>query len=136
MAFPVDYIDKVQDYFPTGSRVICDPPILNTDEDWVVKVYDSQSLREFKKLLKKDGWELCGAEYENQGFGNMHNGKFVAFRKGELNLIITESAVVYDRYKIATRVATKLNLISKDDRIALFQMIRDHNFATNHWGML
>ena len=132
MAFPVDLIDKVKDYFPTGSRVICNPPILNTDEDWVALVRDGEALRGIKKYLIADEWEQCGRDYEIGPFNNKNNNRFVSFRKGEVNLIITDSAVTYDRYKVATRIATRLNLFNKEDRVALFQIIRDHDFTVTH----
>lgn len=132
MAFPVDVIDKVKDYFPTGSRVICNPPIMNTDEDWVVLLHHTNAFTDFKKYMRDNGWETCGQDYALDPFGVRNRNRFVAFRKGELNLIVTDSPVVFDRYKIATKIATRLNLFNKEDRIALFQIIRDYEFETRH----
>lgn len=32
--FPIELLPYSKDHFPTGSRVICNPPVLDTDEDW------------------------------------------------------------------------------------------------------
>lgn len=121
--FPSKYIRYVQDYFPSGSRVICNPPPTDTDEDWAVYFSSHQSRQAFIKVLLEDGFVHDGKNYEND------TTSFASYRKDELNLILFTNAQEYSRYKLATKAATALNLLNKDDRIALFQIIRDANFA-------
>lgn len=94
-------------WYATGSRVICDPPPDDTDYDVVVLKVAPIDLT---------GWtceSACG-EYVPQ---------FVSYRRGKVNLIVTDDAEFYDRFVAATRVAKRLNLLKKEDRIALFQAV-------------
>lgn len=101
---------------PTGSRVICNPPPTDTDEDWVVLVLD---LEAFRVMAEADGWELT-TDLDYQGD---QPGHFNTYRKGHYNLVVTESAEEYRRWRLATAVAQRLNLMAKEDRIMLFQAI-------------
>lgn len=101
----------------TGSRVIENPPPLGRDEDWIVLADD---LSEATNILMRNGF---GPDAQKL-YGNT---EFVSFRKGQLNLIVTEQRWLYDRYVIATDVAKQLNLRSRADRVRLFQTIREVN---------
>lgn len=116
--FPVK--DVSMDYpqmlaiLPSGSRVICDPPVLDTDEDFFILVdkYPSDI------RMETDGWEKCD---KKDGY---MNGPIKAFRKGTKNWIFTTSRDHYVRVAAATALAKELNLTRKEDRIALFSMIQ------------
>ena len=98
----------------TGSSYICDPPVLNTDVDYIIY---TETQTELFYYLVDTGWSLCGnAEYEGQG-------EFTAYRKGKFNYIITSNLVYYLRYCAATELAKKLNLLNKADRVELFNWI-------------
>jgi hypothetical protein len=56
-------------------------------------------------------------------------GKFNSWRKGETNLIITGDFDFFRRYLSATEVAKKFNLMSKEDRVLLFQSVLYGNGA-------
>lgn len=98
--------------YPTGSRYICNPPPQDTDNDTVILV---NGYYDWAQLLLNEGWEDCG-QYD-QG------GDFRAFRKGEENYIVTEEDNFFLSYVKATEGARALNLLDKDQRIALFQAI-------------
>lgn len=102
---------------PTGSRYICNPPVLDTDKDTVILI---DGYEDWQSLLEDEGWEPCG-DYNN-------NGNFVAYRKGEENYIITEDKEYYMRYVYATRAAKAVNLLNKEDRIKLFEAVLDTYF--------
>lgn len=102
-------------FFATGSRVVCDPPVMDTDVDIVV--YD-----EIGRLSMRS-WAEATTDSD-------YGGGVRTFRQGEVNLIITDDADVFKRWKIATQIAKRLNLKSKPERIALFQGV-----LYNNWSM-
>ena len=101
----------------TGSREICDPPPLDTDEDFICKSRPSFEGEQLEAL----GFSRCSLlEYEGD--------KFRAFRRGDVNLIITPSEAFYDRFVLATDLAKRFNLLDKSNRIALFEAVVDDYF--------
>lgn len=102
--------------YPTGSRYICNPPPTDTDNDTVILV---NGYYDWENILLDDGWEDCGKEY---AFPNSEC-QFKAFRKGEENYIVTEEPDFYLSYVKATEGAKALNLLKKEDRVALFDAI-------------
>lgn len=106
-------IPSVISYQRTGSNYTCNPPVLDTDIDYIVLVSDYGKVASF---LLESGFVSCTElEYD----GNM----FYAFRKGQLNLIITWQGVFYERFCAATMLAKYRNLLDKDDRVDLFNTI-------------
>jgi hypothetical protein len=104
---------KILAVYPTGSRYICNPPVMDTDEDKIVLVDRMPDAR----FLEEEGWSLCGEkEYKA-------SGEFQAFRKEEKNRIFTTSRWYYVNFCAATALARDMNLLEKKDRIALFQEI-------------
>jgi hypothetical protein len=108
-----------QCYSPTGSAYICDPPVKDTDEDYVVLVEEfSQAAR----LLEAQGWEIGGSIFDG------HRNWFFSFKKGKDNLIIVDNPEFYLKFINATKLAKNLNLTEKSDRITLFQAILYNKF--------
>ena len=103
------YIDS----FPTGSNYICNPPVTNTDIDQMFLVYN---LAEVEYELEKAGWTRCGVEYKT-------SDKWSAWRSGNNNALLTHDKTHYDLFEAATELAKKRNLLSKKDRVALFNTI-------------
>lgn len=50
-------------------------------------------------------------------------GVFRSWKKDDLNLILTCSTEYYDNFYKATKLASRLNLLDKSDRIALFEAV-------------
>ena len=101
-------------YFPTGSNYICNPPVEDTDID---TMYYVKNLTETDEQLIKEGWTDCGKEgYKRQGI-------WKAYRKGKYNAIITNSFDFYLKFEAATELAKKRNLLDKEERIELFNII-------------
>lgn len=96
----------------TGSRFICDPPVLTTDDDYVV--YGTRAALE---KLCADGFQITSPVrgYDINGF--------IALRRGEINLIFTQDQQFYHRFVKATRLAKRLNLREREQRVALFQAV-------------
>jgi len=101
----------------TGSSYVCNPPILDTDVDYIILV---SSITGACAELGKNGFRHC-SQYPNL------NGKFLAMRKGELNFIITVDHIYYLRYVAATELSKIMNLKEKEDRINLFHAILDED---------
>lgn len=130
MAFPIELIPLVDDYAATGSRVMCYPPPMDTDEDWIVLVSGYQHAKNLEKTLLEQGWTTDGKNYADD-FKKRHNN-FKSFRKDDINLIVTPDHIMFDHYVLATRIGTVLNIQEKPKRIALFAMIRD--YAPRRYG--
>ena len=103
---------------PTGSRYICNPPPMDTDND---TIYLVNGYYDWETSLIRSGWERSG-DYNLEAYG------FVSLRKGEENFIITEDPDWYKNFVLATEGAKALNLTNKEDRIKLFQAIQDEHF--------
>lgn len=114
-------------YLFTGSRIICNPPPTDTDEDILVLVNSVQDMCQF---LGEENFQLSGSCVKDKVKYN-HNG-FVSMKKEEVNFIITESEEFYKRFECATVIAKRFNLLNKDDRIELFQNILYNNYGIDH----
>ena len=105
--------DYVISFEFVGSRVTCNPPIMDTDEDI---------------LILTDNLEEIVTKCLLLGFaetGSYPGSEFISLKRSEetLNLIITDKKDFYDLFMFATKLATSLNLMAKKDRIILFQAI-------------
>lgn len=100
---------------PTGSRVICNPPPLDTDEDWLVLVP-----RDISAEMQDAGFSQDGSP---EFYTGNDNGGFRSWRRGDLNIVTTESEEFYQLFETATMLAKRFNLQDKNDRVALFQAI-------------
>jgi hypothetical protein len=109
------------EYEPVGSRITCDPPPTETDEDWIVLSEDNKG-KFTKVLLDEYGFEKGGSDLVDEEDWD-EDYSFVSLKLGRVNLIITSSPDFYRRFLAASSVAKRLNLLRKDDRIALFQAV-------------
>jgi len=106
-------------HFMTGSREICNPPVMDTDVDFVILNLGSPT------LIEDDGWvETTGSDESYD-----HQLNFRTFRSGEVNLIVVDNYVDFTKWRVATAAAKALNLRDKQARIALFQGVLYDN-----WG--
>lgn len=99
----------------TGSRVMCNPPVLDTDLDVVLLVTDGDAAL----AIERQGYTLT----TDATYGVDLNG-FCTFRKGDVNLIVTSNAAEFHSWAVATRWCTELNLRSKTDRATFFDIVR------------
>ena len=110
------------EFFRTGSREICDPAPTDTDVDFVVFAHGFHVVRR----IAQAGFTNTSAPHADTYGGS---GPFETFRCGEVNLIVTNSDSFYDAWCGATTIAKRLNLLNKDERIALFQGILYCNWS-------
>jgi len=108
---------------PVGSRVTCNPPPMDTDEDWLV-ITDPDKFADLEMDLVCDfGMDFGGSRIHAGGCleGDPHS--FQSYTYGEINVIATASPVFFDKFMEATAEAKRLNLMLKHERITLFQKI-------------
>lgn len=110
---------SIEEFFPTGSYHICNPPVLDTDVDYIVLVRDL-SFFGVKKTYDVDE----NSSMELLDMADEYPNEFISRRFGKINLIITDESSYYDAFVEATKVAKELNLTNKDERIVLFDKIR------------
>lgn len=108
------------EFFPCGSRVTCMPPPTDTDEDWLVLVEDMES---FRFAVLAQGFEIGGSLFLDAEAPLDAEDRFSSYSLGEVNIIATEDPTFFFKFKVATSVAKRLNLLDKADRIALFQAV-------------
>lgn len=110
------YILKVE---PTGSNYVCNPPVTDTDRDYLILPVEG----EFDNLivsLQDDDWKAPHKGYEDSNFISLKKRLGATL----INLIIIRSEVEFDAYVYATKIAKELNLREKDDRIKLFEIVK------------
>ena len=114
-------------YHKTGSSYICNPPVLNTDIDFIV-LTTQENYWDLVNTLSMAEWEEGGSRpkptpAEYQSTLEIEYYGFASWKKGNVNLIITTSEDFYNKFVKATELAKKQNLLKKEDRVALFQKI-------------
>lgn len=107
---------------PTGSRVICNPPVLNTDNDWLV--YVPASLRYNAINFLEDNGATHSEEQDSYPDG-------VCFRYGDINPILIWDYKIFYRWVATTYWAAKLNLQDKELRTSVFAALVDESVPLN-----
>lgn len=113
---------------PTGSWFTCEPPVLDTDRDYIVLVDGciQQALADYLD----DGWVPCDHEGARivyaleEGYGQYWFAARRYINGVNENHIVTNSEVHYLRSLGATLVCKQLNLLDKEERIKLFRCIK------------
>lgn len=102
----------------TGSRETCDPPPMDTDEDYLVELpWSFWGHGKVFDLISNAGFHKDGTEYGGQ------KGQFESWRNGPVNLIVTADAAFAAKHRAATYVCKTLNLLRKEDRVMVFQAV-------------
>lgn len=114
---------EVKKVLHTGSRVICSPPPEDTDDDWMLLVHDFAHM---DNHLLMNNWVPSLDPFEYDG---MEEGLFRSFRKGEVNILITDDEEYFESFKLATQVARDLNLMNKVDRKMLFYAFKHREYT-------
>lgn len=104
--------------YATGSAVICNPPVADTDKDFIICATNPALLIDF---LVQNGFEVSRNGDGRYEFDPI-NG-ITCLRRQEVNIIVTGDYTFYLKFVDATILATKLNLLEKSQRIALFQYV-------------
>lgn len=109
---PNTFYNKVH---KTGSSYTCNPPVENTDVDFIIYTKHPKEL-----LHWLDQQKFCP---HNSDYPLEITGLFTSLKKENINLIITDQEKFYELFLTATQLAKKLNLLDKQQRITLFQYI-------------
>jgi len=109
--------DQADEWEPCGSRITCNPPVMNTDADYLVR---TGNLIRFVETALRSGWEIGGSFQDDDNQPGLH---FVSLTKDDANLIVTKSGEFYRRFHAATVIATELNILDKPKRVRVFQAI-------------
>lgn len=118
----VPFMNYVVQYRLVGSRVTCNPPPLDTDQDVLCMVHhDNRDL--MLRKMTAEGFTLEGSWPANMQCTTPNNSVFESMRKGSMNYIITSDDDFYKRFNAATELAKKLNIMTKAGRIELFQAV-------------
>ena len=108
------FLDKVVKMEYVGSRITCNPPPTDTDED---------------VLLLTDDLNMLVADCIEVGFTRDGDTRmsypegFVSLRNGTMNFIVTDNEEFFDKFMLATFVCKSLNVLEKQHRITVFQAI-------------
>lgn len=101
-----------QEVAPTGSSYICNPPVLNTDIDFVILSADWDKLHDW-----------CEQNAFKTNFEDYAIEEFRSYKRGPINLIVTDDPTWYKRFAKATNLAKQLNLLDKQQRVDLFDFV-------------
>ncbi len=112
---------EIKKILPCGSRVTCKPPIMDTDEDWLI-FFQSKDIYLAKDLLQNKGF-LCGGSFARSNDDHNCRSIFWSFTRKNINFIISADADFCLKFELATKIAKKLNIMKKSDRISLFQLV-------------
>ena len=115
----------------TGSSYTCDPPVDNTDVDYLVLVQD---LWHAIEVLGDTGWTLCQGEDGAYEDDDTYSLDWYAVRRLNLNLILTADPSWYQRAVRATGECRLHNILDKVDRIIVFRWVRDGGGAVRPLG--
>ena len=116
---------------PVGSRITCNPPPTDTDEDFLCLVARDK-FYDLVGILVDKNYDLGGSnvvpseDYELEEWEG-----FQSYKKGITNLIVTCSIDFFDKFMVATKIAKEENLLLKEERIALFQYILYNDESDN-----
>lgn len=104
--------------YQTGSSVICNPPVLDTDIDYII--CEQGGGIELHKFLLANKFHKSTQDEEEY---DLESEAFECYRRGNINLIITTNYNWYLKWVEATKLAKKLNLLKKEQRVALFKYV-------------
>lgn len=118
-SLPIHISKLIKDSTRTGSSVICNPPVLDTDEDWLIL---TENLKLLIGELVSEGWDTdTKSNYTSIDFCSLKKYKNASL----INFIVMDNTLRYNAMCKATKVATELNLRNKEDRIQLFRIFID-----------
>ena len=122
IAFGVDA--PILRIYPTGSNYICNPPVEDTDKDYLVLC---ENLDDTICAIMRDGWQSCVSDNGEADFyteEQEYGVKWTAYRKGVFNLMLTMDSNWYHASVIATEYCKAFNIQDKERRIRIFRFLK------------
>lgn len=104
---------------PVGSQMIKGAPGPGSDRDYLLMTSDWNTvINQFLEMeFSHDG--------EDSGYTTDNPHRFVSMRKGDYNFVVTQDDWFYERFMRAQKLAERLGVTNKEDRIDLFRAVRD-----------
>ena len=139
MQLPVEVENECITFMCTGSSIICNPPVLNTDFDFVLLMTEEKYLAAITLfegmgfvLPEKGGTIEADEQYQAEmaeirkhaTAGKPLYLQFFTMRRDNVNIIVTCCHTLFKRWWNATVWATTLNLQSKKDRRDFFMLVK------------
>ena len=139
MKLPVEVENECIAFICTGSSIICNPPVLNTDFDFVLLMTEEKYLAAITLfegmgfvLPEKGGTIEADEQYQAEiaeirkhaTAGKPLYLQFFTMRRDNVNIIVTCCHTLFKRWWNATVWATTLNLQSKKDRRDFFMLVK------------
>ena len=109
-------------HFRTGSREICDPPVLTTDVDWVVLIEDDPIKTKVCALMMLTG---LAAKPGKEGYEPDNVNLYV----GDVNVIVLSTKEQFAKWYVVTAAAKQMNLLLRRDRVDVFNAV-----CRGDWG--
>ena len=94
-----------------GSRAICNPPPVGTDDDRLVLFIHPGDLKKAVERLEAEGWVRDPNYNLDEEFTSLKQ------EGNELNLILTENQEFFYKFKAAVAICKKFNVMDKETRI-------------------
>lgn len=116
----------------SGSRIICNPPVMDTDFDVVVLLKSADDV----VYIEDEGYVYTDPNKSKPGDmvydastttcegSNEHWLK--TYRKDDVNLICLIDPVRFGRWRLATNLCKLLNIKDRQTRIDIFALIKEH----------
>lgn len=122
--YEYEYLTKNAEIQRVGSRAVCNPPPEGSDEDWLVLVHDPFQLKSQLGYCDITNW-LTSRGYRKEGYNNYSGGNslFTSYRKGLVNILVTEDFRFYKRWGVATEVCRYLNITDRNTRVGVHRII-------------
>ena len=139
MKLPVEVENECLEHMYTGSSIICNPPVLDTDVDVVLLMTEEKYLEAITLfegmgfvLPEKGGTIEADEQYlaeiaeisKHVTSGKPFYLQFFTMRRDNVNIIVTCCRTLFKRWWNATVWATTLNLQSKKDRRDFFMLVK------------
>lgn len=93
------------------------------DKDYVLLVKEFLPLDDVVDCLDEQGYTVSSPDRGEDGYGE--SDVFIAMRKGELNVLVTDDYGFAERSRAAFDVVRVLRLHDKQDRIAVHKVVVD-----------
>ena len=125
-------IDQLSDgdyvMVPVGSRRTCNPPPTDTDDDYLILCEDrNQTVKSLKEL----GFE---PPEDIEEYVALHDCNFTSLRFGELNFIVTEDMLWFDKFLTASYFAKKYNVTNPFEWMDMISLQGKTNFFERRVG--
>lgn len=112
-----------------GSRVTCNPPPTDSDEDYALLMSSNEARQsEMVLVFSRLGFELEGKDYgrDDEEFQSWRLEDYD--KKINVNLICMWDVVLFEKFIAATRLCKVLNVMERGKRVLLFRTVMHGKF--------